>query len=268
MKTTRMQVVFVSGLAGSGKTTTMAALEDLGFYSVDRLPVALVEPFLRLCETSDPPIHKVALAVDAWAEQFLVGFGQLTESLRAAGSQINVIFLDCSDPVLLNRYRETRRVHPFSPEGTVEQGIAAERQRLVEVERLADFRIDTSLLNVHELKETIVRHLGEKAHRTQVRLLSFGYRYGLPTDTDLVFDVRFLPNPYFVEELRAYSGAEPAVAKYVCSETRAQGFFEHLQRLLDFLLHLYDREGKAYLTIGMVCTGGRHRSVAMTNALA
>jgi len=262
------RIVFVSGLSGSGKSTAMAALEDLSFYCVDNLPVQLIEQFLHLCIQATPPIDKIGLAVDAREEPFLRELPAAIEQLRRSGAQIEVIFLDCSDDALLNRYRETRRVHPLSPAGSVEEGIETERRLLVDVSALADHRIETSALNVHELKASVIQHIAGEIRATVVNLVSFGFRYGTPPAIEQLFDVRFLPNPYFEEGLRERSGYDPEVADYVLKNPLGTALFERLCDLCNFLVPLYDQEGKAYVTIGVGCTGGRHRSVAVVEALA
>ncbi len=261
-------IVFVSGLSGSGKTTAMAALEDLSFYCVDNLPVELTPQFLDLCAKSIPPIHKIALALDARKASFLSGLPRVLESARGSGARVDVIFLDCANHVLMNRYRETRRVHPLSPGGSVEEGIERERQLLADVMRLADVVLDTSDLNVHQLRDAVAGTVKGGVRATVVNLLSFGFRYGPPPAAELLFDVRFLPNPHFEPELRPRTGLEPEVAEYVVGSERSVALIGRLRELLDFLLPLYDDEGKAYLTVGVGCTGGRHRSVAIAEALA
>jgi len=262
------QIVFVAGLSGSGKSTAMAALEDLSFYCVDNLPTQLVVQFLDLCAKATPPIDKVALAVDAREERFLRHFPELVPELRQAGAAVQVLFLDCTDEVLQNRYRETRRVHPLAPAGTVEAGIQRERGLLAEIAELADYTIDTAGLNVHQLKETVIERVCARARKTVVSLLSFGFRYGPPAAAELLFDVRFLPNPYFEPRLRLRSGVDPEVAHFVLDSPRGKELLERLMGFLRFLLPLYDQEGKAYVTIGTGCTGGRHRSVAIATAIA
>jgi UPF0042 nucleotide-binding protein len=262
------QFVFVAGLSGSGKTTAMAALEDLSFYCVDNLPAQLIDQFLRLCKQATPPIERIALAVDSREPQFLAEVPAVVQRLRDIGVSITVIFLDCANDVLVKRYRETRRIHPLAPEGTVEQGVAAERELLVDVAKLADHVIDTSSLNVHELKADVSRRIGGETRATVLNFVSFGFRYPTPQTVELLFDVRFLPNPYFEEHLRAHSGEEAEVAAYVLESERGAELLDRLRGLLAFLLPLYDGEGKSYLTIGIGCTGGRHRSVAIANALA
>jgi UPF0042 nucleotide-binding protein len=262
------RIVFVSGLSGSGKSTAMAALEDLSFYCVDNLPVQLIEQVLHLCTQATPPIDKVGLAVDAREEPFLRELPAAIEGLRSSGAETEVIFLDCSNEVLLNRYRETRRVHPLSPAGSVEEGIEKERHLMVDYSALADHRIETSALNVHQLKANVIQHIAGEVRATVVNLVSFGFRYGTPPAVEQLFDVRFLPNPYFEESLRARTGTDPEVADYVLKSELGTALFERLCDLCNFLVPLYDQEGKAYVTIGVGCTGGRHRSVAIIEALA
>lgn len=268
MSASPAHIVFVSGLSGSGKTTAMAALEDLSFYCVDNLPAQLVPQFLDLCAKASPPIEKVALAVDAREEPFLRRFPEVVRDLRKQGGQIDGIFLDCSNDVLLNRYRETRRVHPLSPEGSVEEGIDRERRLLTEVAGMSNFQIDTSVLNVHQLKETVMQLVSGRARGTVVNVISFGFRHGPPQAAELLFDLRFLPNPYFEEDLRARTGLDADVAEYVLKSATGSEFFERLTDFVEYLLPFYDGEGKAYVTIGAGCTGGRHRSVAVAQALA
>jgi UPF0042 nucleotide-binding protein len=262
------QIVFVSGLSGSGKSTAMAALEDLSFYCVDNLPAQLIAQFLDLCSKATPPIGKIALAVDAREAHFLQKVPEVVEQLRQAGASVGVIFLDCADEILVNRYRETRRVHPLSPSGSVEEGIERERGLLMEMARLADFRIETGRLNVHQLKETVIQHVSGRIRSTVVNLVSFGFRHGPPASAETLFDLRFLPNPYFEAALRSQTGLDSEVAEFVLKSPRGSELFSRLADLLNFLLPLYDQEGKAYLTIGVGCTGGRHRSVVMVEALA
>ncbi|MFI5320044.1 MAG: RNase adapter RapZ [Myxococcota bacterium] len=264
------RVVFVSGLSGSGKTTAMNALEDLGFYCVDNLPAQLTSQFLDLCAQADPPIAKVALAIDAREERFLRELPPVLDELRRGETPVRVLFLDCATDVLVDRYRETRRVHPLSPGGSVEEGITRERELLADVARLADLRLDSSDLNVHELRRAIAEwaSASEASRGPVVSLVSFGFRYGLPRGADLVFDVRFLPNPHFEPQLRSRTGLDGAVARFVLDTPAAQELLARLRDLLGFLLPLYEREGKSYLTVAVGCTGGRHRSVAVLEALA
>jgi UPF0042 nucleotide-binding protein len=261
------RIIFVSGLSGSGKTTAMAALEDLSFYCVDNLPVQLVPQFLDLCTTASSPIRKVALALDAREKNFLESFPEVVADLRSRGANVDVLFLDCGDEVLERRYRETRRVHPLSPEGSVRDGIDRERSLLDKVVSLADLKVDTTSLNVHQLKEMIVRHVSGASRETVINLVSFGFRHGTPAAVELLFDVRFLPNPYFEDALRDGTGRDQVVADYVMKSERGASFFRRLDEFVEYLVPFYDEEGKAYVTIGVGCTGGRHRSVAIAEAM-
>lgn len=268
MMEARSQLIFLAGLSGSGKTTAMGALEDLGFYCVDNLPAQLVAQFVHLCDQANPPVAKIALAVDAREERFLHAFPEVTEELRQSGAEVEVIFLDCSDEILEKRYRETRRVHPLSPEGSVAQGVARERELLVDVAAIANRTLDTTQMNVHQLKSAVVASVTGEIRATVINFVSFGFRYGTPNAVELLFDMRFLPNPYFEEALSRRSGREEDVAAFVLESERGVEFLERLKDFLGYVLPLYDQEGKAYVTIGIGCTGGRHRSVAMAEALA
>jgi UPF0042 nucleotide-binding protein len=246
----------------------MAALEDLSFYCVDNLPAQLVEQVLELCAKATPPIEKIALAMDAREESFLGRVPEVVNRLRERGARVEVIFLDCADEILEKRYRETRRVHPLAPTGSVEEGIERERELLADISRLADHRIDSSPLNVHQLRELVVRHVSGRMPAMIVNLISFGFRHGTPAAAELLFDLRFLRNPHFEEKLRPRTGLDPEVSHYVLENARGRELMERLEELIGYLLPLYDGEGRAYLTIGVGCTGGRHRSVSAAAALA
>ena len=261
------KVVFVAGLSGSGKSTAMAALEDLGFYCVDNLPAQLVTQFINLCALSNPPVDRIALALDAREKRFLASFPAVARELRSEREEVEVLFLDCSNDVIEKRYRETRRVHPLSPEGSVALGVERERALLADAAGLADQVIDTTSLNVHELKARVTAHVLGESRPTVVSLVSFGFRYGTPQAVELLFDMRFLPNPYFEEKLREFSGREKIVADHVLENDRGRELFSRLKEFISYVLPLYDDEGKAYVTIGIGCTGGKHRSVAVTEAL-
>jgi UPF0042 nucleotide-binding protein len=258
----------VSGLSGSGKSTAMAALEDQSFYCVDNLPSQLIEQFLALCANAVPPIEQIAFAIDSREGRFLRELPAVIRSLRRTHPRVDVIFLEASNEILVDRYRETRRVHPLAPDGTVEDGIESERRVLVDVAELADKVIDTSKLNVHELKSSIIDTIAGNVRPMVVNISSFGVRYGSMLSAELLFDVRFLRNPYFESSLRDRSGLDPDVAAYVLGDASGVGAFDRMQDLCEYLLPLYDREGKAYLTIGIGCTGGRHRSVVIAEKLA
>jgi UPF0042 nucleotide-binding protein len=266
--TTELHAVVVTGLSGSGKSTALKVLEDLGFYCIDNLPVALVPRFLELWQSSQEDIGRVALGIDVRERRFLHGVPGMLDELRAAGVQLEVIYLEASDDVLVRRFSETRRPHPAAEGGAVADGIRRERDALRGVREPADRIIDTSAFTVHELRAAL-RELLETpdSGRMTISLVSFGYKHGLPTDADLALDCRFLPNPFFVEELRPKAGTDPDVAAYVLERPDAQEFLEHVLALLRFTLPRYQREGKSYLTIAIGCTGGRHRSVVLVEEL-
>jgi len=263
-----LHAVVVTGLSGSGKSTALRVLEDLGFYCVDNLPVALLARFVELWESSREEVHRVALGIDARERLFLGGFSDAFDEVRRAGVRLEVMYLEASDDVLVRRFSETRRPHPAAVGGTVEDGIRREREALRELRELADRIVDTSALTVHELRATLRDTLSRADTPTlTVSLVSFGYKYGLPTDADLAFDCRFLPNPFFVDDLRAKTGLDQPVADFVMGRDDTREFLRHLYELLDFTLPRYQHEGKSYLTIAVGCTGGRHRSVTLVEAL-
>lgn len=263
-----LQAVVVTGLSGSGKSTALRVLEDLGFYCVDNLPVALLPRFVELWETSREEVHRVALGIDARERLFLGGFQNAFDEIRRAGVRLEVMYLEASDDVLVRRFSETRRPHPAAVGGAVEDGIRRERDALRELREVADRIVDTSALTVHELRAALRETLARADTPTlTVSLVSFGYKYGLPTDADLAFDCRFLPNPFFVEDLRPKNGLDAAVADYVLKRDDTQEFLGLVEGLLAFSLPRYQREGKSYLTIAVGCTGGRHRSVTLVEAM-
>ncbi|MGC4001272.1 MAG: RNase adapter RapZ [Anaeromyxobacter sp.] len=265
-----VQVVILTGVSGSGKTTALRALEDAGFYCVDNLPIVFLEKLLELSGHTAGEVSRIALVVDAREGRFLGEAPRVIQELRQQGSDVEVLFLDCSDESLVRRYSETRRRHPLAGEGgSVPDGIAAERRALADLKTIADEVIDTTTLNVHELKRLVTRRFvaGEGA-KLGLTVVSFGFRFGIPTHADLVLDVRFLPNPYFIPELKPFPGTDPKVAGFVLGQPDAKAFLERLQDLLGFLLPRYRSEGKSYLTIAIGCTGGKHRSVALAAALS
>lgn len=260
------RILLVTGLSGSGKSTAIRALEDAGFFCIDNLPVPLLGKLVELAkQAGDMP--RIAVVVDAREGRFLGDLPQAISNLRER-ARVEVLYLDASDEVLIRRYSETRRRHPLSPDGSVVGGIAEERKVLRTLRDLADEAIDTSSLTVHELKKLIQARFGPESSEPSVALISFGFRHGLPLQADLVFDVRFLPNPYFVPDMRARTGREEDVAAYVLDRSEAQEFLRHTTEMIAFLLPHYRREGKSYLTIAIGCTGGKHRSVAVVRALA
>ena len=264
----RLQLVVVTGLSGSGKSTAIHVLEDLGFYCIDNLPVALIPRFVDLWESSQEEVRRVALGVDVRERLLLAELPSVFSELRSRGVALEVIYLEASDDVILRRFSETRRPHPAAEGGGLADGIRREREKLKTLREASDRIIDTSGLTVHELRATL-RDLLERAETgaMTVALMSFGYKYGLPTDADLVFDCRFLPNPFFVEELRHRVGTDKAVADYVLDRDETRQLLEHVMALLDFTLPRYQHEGKSYLSIAVGCTGGRHRSIALIEEL-
>lgn len=244
-------------------------LEDLGFYCVDNLPVALIEKFAELITTPASEVNKVALGLDVRADQSFSGVRRILDQLKENGYLFEMLFLEAGDNVLLKRYKETRRLHPLSPEGRVEEGICREREILKEIREKADYIIDTSHLLTRELKEEIddifVRN--KEYNSLIVTILSFGFKKGIPADADLVFDVRFLPNPFYIDELKHKTGNDKEVQDYVMSFPEAGAFLQKLVDMLDFLIPNYVKEGKHQLVIGIGCTGGRHRSVTLANML-
>jgi UPF0042 nucleotide-binding protein len=264
------RVVILTGVSGSGKSTALRALEDAGFYCVDNLPIVFLEKLLELSGHTKGEVTRLALGVDAREGRFLGDAPRVIEEVRRKGTQVEVLFLDASDEALLRRFSETRRRHPLAMNAaSVPEGIAAERLALEPLKALADEVVDSSTLNVHELKRLIhSRFVEGSVPQLGITLVSFGFRYGLPSHADLVFDVRFLPNPYFIPELKPHAGTDPAVREFVLAQKDAAPFLDRVVELCGFLIPRYRAEGKSYLTIAIGCTGGRHRSVAIAGALA
>lgn len=274
------RVVVVTGLSGAGKSTALRALEDLGYFCVDNLPTSLVEHSIDVCEAGG--IFKVALGIDVRVGSFLDGASEAFDRLRAGARDVIVLYIDASDEVLLRRFNETRRPHPLTDRlaASVEpasgrtlaviDGIHLERERLASLRTRADLAIDTTHLSVHALRREVVARLGltSSEPHMRTRFMSFGFKYGVPMDADLVFDVRFLDNPYFVAELRALPGTDPRVERYVLDNPETGEFIGKLRDLLGFCFPRYAREGKSYLTVAIGCTGGRHRSVVLAARLA
>jgi len=264
-----LDIIIITGLSGSGKSFAIRALEDNGFFCVDNLPALLIPKFIDLCRGYEEEIIRVALGVDLRGGKFLVSLPQVLADVRSAGHHIQVLFFDASDDVLLRRFSETRRPHPLSGEGSIQDGIARERKALESIRALADKVIDTSDFNVHQLKREMEQQFCQAptARGMTLFLTSFGYKFGIPHDTDIIFDVRFLPNPYFVNGLRHKSGLEQEVEDYVLGNSETRAFLDRLYALLEFTLPLYEREGKSSLTLALGCTGGRHRSVVLVEEL-
>lgn len=261
-----MDLVFVTGVSGAGKSTALRALEDIAYYCVDNMPLPLLAQFVELLVASGE-VQQAALVFDARAGRFLAGYHDAIKALRRAGHKVEVLFLDATDDVLVRRFSETRRRHPLSGED-LREGILLEREMLRGLREEATAVVDTAQLSVHQLKGVIQERYRRSGDLLGLTLLSFGFKHGLPPESDLVLDVRFLPNPYFVEELTASTGKEPRVASFVLDNPEAQELLERYTGLLHFLLPKMQKEGKAYLTVAIGCTGGRHRSVAMVEELA
>lgn len=265
-----LHFLIVSGPSGSGKSHAIKCLEDNGFFCVDNLPLALVPKFAELCVQSGMDMARVALGIDVRERKFLNIVLPTLQELRDAGHVVEVLFLDALDDTLVRRFNETRRPHPLGEHIPLLDSIRQEREMLAELRQMADRIIDTSELNVHQLRQTIVQaYCGASEHlgRMVVSVLSFGFKYGIPYDIDLLFDVRFLPNPNFVDDLKPLTGVDERVSGYVFARPETGEFLEKLYSLLDFLLPHYEKEGKSYLTVGIGCTGGRHRSVAVAGAV-
>ena len=262
-----MRIVVVTGVSGAGKSTALRALEDLGFYCVDNLPSPLIGKFAELAVASE--VVKAALVIDTREGEFLLGAGEALRALKTSGmSTVEVLFLDAPDDVLKRRFSETRRRHPLA-ETDLEVGLRRERQLLTGLREEADAVIDTGRLSVHELKDIVMeRYARAGGDQLGLTFVSFGYKHGMPSEADVVLDVRFLPNPFFVEALAPKTGVDPEVAGFVLENDDAREFLRHALALLRFLLPRCEEEGKSYLTVAIGCTGGRHRSVAMAIELA
>ena len=260
-----MRLVVVTGVSGAGKSTALRALEDLGFYAVDNLPLPLVPELIDLL-ASRPDVDRAALGVDARSGNFLEGVASVFADLRARGHSVEVLFLEASDEILIRRFSETRRRHPLS-DTDIRAGVAAERRTLAGLRQEASAVVDTGALNVHVLRGLIQERYGRGEGELAVTLLSFGFKHGIPSEADVVLDVRFLPNPFFVPQLSALSGEDEAVVRFVMNDPETAGFLEDAARLLRRSVHGFRREGKSYATVAIGCTGGRHRSVAIAKEL-
>jgi RNase adapter protein RapZ len=258
--------LIITGLSGAGKTTALRAVEDLGFYCADNLPLSLLEPFVETMK-DDPDVERAALVVDARLSGHIQGYSDAVSALRRRGDLHELVYLDARDEVLIQRFSQTRRRHPLGG-NDLSAGLAKERDLLAGLRDRSTLCLDTSDLTVHQLKGVIQdRYALQDSPGLVVSFTSFGFRYGLPTHADLVFDVRFLRNPYFVEGLRPLTGLDPRVSDYVLQAEDAERFLEHVEGMLAFLLPRYEAEGKVYLTVAIGCTGGRHRSVALAEEL-
>ena len=264
-----LNIVIITGLSGSGKSMAIDALEDVGYFCVDNLPVLLLPKLLELHSGGVSEIQKLAFGMDLRQKEFVKNYQEIFHLLRKEGYSFVVLFLECSEEVLLKRYSETRRQHPIANGANLVDRIRSEKRQLKELKEMADRIIDTSNLTVHQLKDVIIQHAlqGVKTERMRISVLSFGFKYGVPLEADLLIDVRFIPNPYFMPELKKLDGKDERVQQFVTKWTETREFFEKYFALLEYLLPLYEREGKSYLTIAVGCTGGRHRSVTVAEKI-
>ena len=265
-----MRFVIVTGMSGAGKSTALKILEDAGYFCVDNLPIPLLEKFAQfIVEGNSGSIQKVALGVDVRSGGDMEGVEKALEEIRLTGLEYEILYLDAEDEVLVKRYKETRRTHPLAGSGRVENGIREERRRLKYLKEHADYILDSSQLLTRELKAELdkifVKNMGFK--NLMITVLSFGFKYGIPSDSDLVFDVRFLPNPYYIDELRPLSGNDKPVSDYVMNCEASRIFLDKLADMVSFLIPNYIQEGKNQLVVSIGCTGGKHRSVTLANAL-
>ena len=264
-----MRLVIVTGMSGAGKSTTLKMLEDVGYFCVDNLPIVLMPKFGDILKNQDEDLDRIALGLDIRSGEDLGSLSQVLDDMKQNQVEYEILFLECGNDVLVKRYKETRRMHPLSADGRVDAGIEEERRRTAFLKKRADYIIDTSRMLTRELQAEIRKIFVEDKifANLHVTVLSFGFKYGIPNDADLVFDVRFLPNPYYIEELRALSGNDQIVRDYVMSSEAADEFLFKLEDMLKFLLPNYIIEGKNQLVIGIGCTGGKHRSVTLANEL-
>lgn len=264
-----MRFVVVTGMSGGGKSTALKMLEDAGFYCVDNLPVSLIEKFMELISMPNSEISKVALGLDVRADQSFADATRILTQLKEKGHQFEILFMEADERTLIKRYKETRRVHPLAVDGRVEDGVRKERQVLENIRKSADYVIDSSHLLTRELKEELDRIFvnNEEYNSLMVTIMSFGFKYGIPADADLVFDVRFLPNPFYIDELKVQTGNDKAVQDYVMNFQESQIFLDKLEDMVQFLMPNYIKEGKYRLVIAIGCTGGKHRSVTLANEL-
>lgn len=263
-----VNLLIITGMSGAGKTVAVQSLEDLGFFCVDNLPPVLIPKFAELIKQSGGNIERVALVVDLRGREFFVNLSGAIDSLnQMEGISFHILYLDANDQTLVSRYKETRRRHPLSPNGSPLEGIHAERRLLQEMKGRAHQIIDTSQMKPAQLREKIISQYTQQGSSLTINVLSFGFKYGTPIDADLMFDVRFLPNPHYVEELRPKTGCDPEVAEYVMNHKETKEFVDKLIDFLAYTMPHYQREGKSQLVIGIGCTGGKHRSVAIAEHL-
>lgn len=264
-----MRFVVVTGMSGGGKSTALKMLEDAGFYCVDNLPASLIEKFVELITMPNGEINKVALGLDVRADQSFKNTTKVLKELKKKGYQFEILFMEASEEVLIKRYKETRRIHPLAADGRVEDGVRKEQEVLQAIRKMADYVIDSSNLLTRELKAELDRIFvrNEEYNSLMVTIMSFGFKHGIPSDADLVFDVRFLPNPFYIDELKHKTGNDKEVQDYVMSFEDADIFLQKLTDMIQFLIPNYIKEGKYRLVIAIGCTGGKHRSVTLANEL-
>ena len=264
-----LNLIIISGLSGSGKSHALKAFEDAGYFCIDNLPPALLPTFVELCNQQNGEIANVALGVDVRERIFFSDLVGILERVKALGHSVHLLFLEAREDVLVRRFSESRRPHPLLPHLPVLEGVRFEKDRVADLRRHADRIIDTSDLTVHELRDLLIKQFKREptARKLTISLVTFGFKYGVPYDIDLLFDVRFLKNPYFVPDLKALPGNEPRVRTFVLSDPDAIALIAQLEGLLKFLIPLFEREQRSYLTIAIGCTGGRHRSVAIAGRL-
>lgn len=265
-----MRFIIVTGLSGAGKTEATRSLEDMGYFCVDNLPPKLIPKFAEACVQSQGKIDKVALVIDIRGGIFFDDLFESLNYLKAQEFKYEILFLDASDEVLVKRFKESRRSHPLAPGSRIITGINEERKKLREVKDRADIIIDTSKYAIKDLREEMSKNYGNAQQPEKdisITVLSFGFKYGIPVDADLVFDVRFIPNPFYIPKLKPFSGNDEPVRDYVLAQEETKGFIKRTDDLLEFLIPYYKKEGKRQLIVSVGCTGGRHRSVAIANSL-
>ena len=264
-----LKLVVITGLSGAGKSHALKCFEDVGYFCVDNLPPALLPTFVELCHQQGGEIKNVALGIDIRERVFFADLTGILQRIKELGHSVELLFLEARDAVLVRRFSESRRPHPLLPELPVLEGVRFERERLAEIRSHADRIIDTSNLSVHDLRDLLSRHFSEEqaARRLTISIITFGYKFGVPYDIDMLFDVRFLRNPYFVPDLKPLTGEDPRVRSYVLDDPDAKLFLDRLENFFMFLIPLFERERRSYLNVGIGCTGGRHRSVVIAKRL-
>lgn len=264
-----LKLVVISGLSGAGKSHALKSFEDVGYFCIDNLPPALLPPFVDLCHQQGGEIHNVALGIDVRERVFFTDLVGVLERIKALGHSVELLFLEAREEVLVRRFSESRRPHPLLPDLPVLEGVRFEKERLAELRRHADRIIDTSDLTVHELRDLLARQFTQDRtpRRLTISIITFGYKFGVPYDIDLLFDVRFLKNPFFVPELKPLTGEDPRVRAFVLTDPDAVAFIGQLEQLFKFLIPLFERERRSYLNVAIGCTGGRHRSVSVAKRL-